>query len=790
MGIIDYAQKINPARLFVKEPPPPMTSEFGVVYNWQQYAFPGFYPSNPDDLVITKQLAVYDDMLKDATVRATVNIKKFAVVGADWDILPFNNEDDALEMAEFVRWVFEHVKGSVTQVFVGILDALAKGFSISEIMWGIVLFGDYKDKWTIEALKPKDPKDYEFDLDKFGNVTQILLKTMECPTGSDNPVPPEKFIHYSYNPRYGEPWGQSDLRAIYKHWWSKDWLVKFWNIYQESYGMAPRFAKVPRSTAPSEITKMKKIMRDFMNNSAVVIPDDITIEFHDAAKGGWEGFRTAIQYHNTEIIRGILGATLTAGEGERVGSMALGKVHENTQETFIEYLRVDLEDLINEQIIRRIVEHNYLDVKGYPYFVFRPRKQQVQITNVADIQILLQSGILETADFKWLRERLELPPLDVTEAEEDMEGDGEVDTEPTEIPADEPMPGTEDEPGETEAEPEIEAKEIDWKATAAGYAMSRKPLPAERRVDFVRMDTDMLGDADILRARLSDVVEGMRDRMMRDVADAMKNGKVNTDKVMGLRLIGLKDFSNALIQSFDGIVQKQSRIAYGEVGISKDEYENFAVIEISAEARPPVVELARLKKWKLEGDQKKIREWRRGRLDDLQARNKYNAFYITDIEKNHILSKVRSKIFNGMENGLSTPEMMNGVKGVFEKYIARGDVTNKALAEAPRIETIVRTNTTKLYAQTRKMAFQDPLIMDDFPGMMFSAILDDRTTEQCANLDGKIYAADDPVWGNITPPLQYNCRSTLVAVYKDDMPESFDKKPNMNLIPEDFGGTG
>ena len=61
---------------------------------------------------------------------------------------------------------------------------------------------------------------------------------------------------------------------------------------------------------------------------------------------------------------------------------------------------------------------------------------------------------------------------------------------------------------------------------------------------------------------------------------------------------------------------------------------------------------------------------------------------------------------------------------------------------------------------------EDPDFKGFVTGMMFSAIMDDRTTDVCATLDGQFFEMGDPDLARVTGPLHYNCCSTLVPITK------------------------
>ncbi len=363
--------------------------------------------TNPDDLIAKKGLDIYDDMMTDAQVRMAVNYKRFAVVSSDWDILPAGPDERDAEAAEFVKRCLENMRGSVVQSAFGIMNSLVHGYSISELVFSPIDSGEDAGRWRLDAVKPKHPRDYDFDIDPFGNLTGL---TLIDENGARSRLPLWKFVVYTYLPEFGRPWGRSDLRSVYKHWWSKDFLLKWWNIYLETYGAPTRVGKYPAgATAASQQDNLKRVLRDIVNNTAITIPDDMDIEFITSA--GNAGFESAVEYHDRAIVKGILGQTLTSGEGLHSGSYSLGRVHAGTMEDYVTFLRRDIADTVfNEQIIRRLVDFNFHGLAAYPKFVWRARRSEVFIDSVSDISTLMDSGLIGSGDFDLLRARLGLPP--------------------------------------------------------------------------------------------------------------------------------------------------------------------------------------------------------------------------------------------------------------------------------------------------------------------------------------------------------------------------------------------
>ena len=107
-----------------------------------------------------------------------------------------------------------------------------------------------------------------------------------------------------------------------------------------------------------------------------------------------------------------------------------------------------------------------------------------------------------------------------------------------------------------------------------------------------------------------------------------------------------------------------------------------------------------------------------------------------------------------------------------------------------RLETIFRTNVQSAYGAGGYAQRTNPVVLHRRPVWQFSAIEDDRTTDICQPLDGTTLDADDPFWSDHTPPLHYNCRSTIVALTRDEADEDgmSDEAPDIDAA-EGFGDT-
>ena len=118
----------------------------------------------------------------------------------------------------------------------------------------------------------------------------------------------------------------------------------------------------------------------------------------------------------------------------------------------------------------------------------------------------------------------------------------------------------------------------------------------------------------------------------------------------------------------------------------------------------------------------------------------------------------------------------------------RARLTSAGIAPArPHvIETIYRTSVQMAYSAGQWEMDGDSAISEILWGYTYVAVMDDRTTDLCATLDGMTRPKDDPVWQTLTPPNHYNCRSIIRGVFKG----AADAKPTevpAVTIPTGFG---
>ena len=321
-----------------------------------------------DDLTGCKGYHVYKQMQTDAKVQGVLSQIYGMILGEGWKVVADDSDEatpeDAQAQADFVADAFTVSRGSWTDNMLDLLDAHAMGFAISEIVWDVRKGGKWDGFFTLKALKSKDPSTFGFDADEFGNVRGMKQINIGM-ASSGEIIPAEKFVIYSNRSPYGVPWGKSDLRAAYKAWWLKDWTQRWFGVFMQRCATPVPVGKYKRGTQEKQQTELLSVLNKLQSETALVIPDDVQTEFMQVATGSHEAFLKCLDWCDQQIASAIISQTLTSGEGSRVGSMALGKVHLDVLKANLRMMRERLTETINDQLIRRLIDYNF-EQRFYP----------------------------------------------------------------------------------------------------------------------------------------------------------------------------------------------------------------------------------------------------------------------------------------------------------------------------------------------------------------------------------------------------------------------------------------
>lgn len=663
-------------------------------------------PFNPSILVQRRGLRVFDEMRRDDQVKAALTFKKHAVFAAGWRVDSPEGRPDDWEPTEFIREQLEALEGTFAGVLLEMLSALDYGFSASE-----KIFSDESGQVTLSAIKTRAPHAIEFQIDRHGNLTRDGILQWQNDKGLV-PLPAEKFVLVRNAREFGNPYGTSDLEAAYRGWWTKQNAYKWLGMLLERYGIPPVIAKYRHGSLNArQIEALKEVLTNLQAATAAIVPfgensDDIEFWSPELAGQVSRVFEPAISMFNTDISRAILMPGLLGLTPEtRVGSMARARVIFDVFLFVRDHLAQELADTaVNDQIIRPLVELNF-GVDEIPQFRFLPIDDNLQKELFDSWVELVGAGVVtrQPADEAHIRQLLDFPARD----EDTMEPEPENGDEPEEPDED----GDEPENGDSETLAEVGGRHVYQSAVVPGRLPQGDPIrreqnAAERAVNMQALEDAMDRVEQEFAPQLASVLERARGALIRKV---QRNGLAAS-----LSFTGRKDLRETLSELLSSAFKAGRETARTELPRAAQEPLSFVD---PAEA-----------------------------LEALSRK----AFFITGILSDRTLAEAREALFMSVKLGETTQ--------------AAGDRLSVALEGVftpARIETIVRTNTTDAFNLGRLNEMRrSPLVSQ----VMYSAILDSRTTPVCLHLDQRRFRRDDPALATLSPPNHHQCRSVLVPV--------------------------
>lgn len=403
------------------------------------------YGQNPDKIVQHKGLQIYREMMDDDQVKACIELRKQARLSTPWQINSAKKGNFQADMfADFITHVFQRMRGTMEDNLYGMFSAHDYGFSLSELVYEILEDGPFSGKIGLRAIKTREPFNYDFKIDPHGNLLGIVY-TGAAPFDAEkqnqqrvnggkvspilgtleNPFPPDKFVIYSYNAKFGNWYGESDLKAAFRPWFAKKHVLKFWNIWLERYA-SPFLWITYKGDKPIKKETMDRVdnfIRNLSARNSMRVPDSFTMTPIQFSTAGGDSYEKAVEAQNRFIAHAILTPNLLGyTQQPATGSYALGKKHFDAFLWVLRKMGRDAEEsLVGEQVIRRLIDLNFpnANLDLMPSFKFEGLEEEDIEARSRIVSMLAGGGFLNPHE-SWIRDYLNLPDIEnVMDIDED-----------------------------------------------------------------------------------------------------------------------------------------------------------------------------------------------------------------------------------------------------------------------------------------------------------------------------------------------------------------------------------
>jgi phage gp29-like protein len=366
-----------------------------------------------DDVVRRRGIGVYEEMLYDAQVASSSDLLKFAILSLKYSVNPpegMEKDAEALKAADLGRQMADNFPGGLPQLNYELMSCTDYGYSITETLWEAD-----GAQWKPSGHLALPPALYGFKLDPAGRVNAVTQLNAIGNGKQLSEFPLEHFIVMRWNPRFGGPYGRSQLRKAYEPWWMKQLIRRFRNTTLDRFGAPLVFFKVPKGTGIQDRNKLKTILENLYAESGAVIDSDYELQLVSGeGSAAASGFQEALMYEDAQIAKAITGVSLNANEAQGAGSYAQSKVHQDNFLYYVEYGAQLLSDALTQQLIHRICIYNLGTPKDkLPVLTFEPVRGDDVMLAVQAMTFAQQANIIAPdKEFGWMRERLGLPGAD------------------------------------------------------------------------------------------------------------------------------------------------------------------------------------------------------------------------------------------------------------------------------------------------------------------------------------------------------------------------------------------
>ncbi|MDI3480801.1 MAG: hypothetical protein PWQ97_456 [Tepidanaerobacteraceae bacterium] len=306
---------------------------------------------------IYRQMELFEEMEeKDTHLFSILQTRKNAVLGLEWDIMPYSEAPEDIKKADFIRKAFEFE--DLESSMLDLLDAIGKGFAVCENIYKVE-----NDKVYIDHLEWVHQKKFIFD-----DAYHLKLITEDAPTSGID-LPPGKFTIHKYKARSGYPTRAGILRVCAWMYLFKNYSIKDWVTFAEVYGMPLRLGKYDASTTEEDKEALINAVRSLGTDAAGIISKSTEIEFIEAIRGSSNIYQTLAEFCNAEMSKAVLGQTLTTEVGAR-GSYAASQTHAEVRQDLLEADCKALAETFRKYIIKPLILYNFGDTSNLPWVKF------------------------------------------------------------------------------------------------------------------------------------------------------------------------------------------------------------------------------------------------------------------------------------------------------------------------------------------------------------------------------------------------------------------------------------
>lgn len=291
---------------------------------------------------------------KDLHYAAVLGVRKRAIRSLELHVDAADDSLAAQEAADMVRQCLS--SSAITEDLIDMLDAIGKGYSVTEIVWT-----RDGNRLKIDGLEYVDPRWFEFDRE---NGRHLYLRDNAGP----QQLRADCYIIHMARAKSGLPIRGGLARLAAWAYMFKNFAVKDWAIFCEAYGHPLRLGKFDSSSSTEDRRTLLRAVRQIGVDMAAIIPKTMEVEIVSASSTGADKlYEGKARYWDEQLSKGVLGQVATTDA--IAGGHAVGKIHEEVRSDIRDADASQLASTLQRDVAGALVRVNM----GHLYAHLTPR---------------------------------------------------------------------------------------------------------------------------------------------------------------------------------------------------------------------------------------------------------------------------------------------------------------------------------------------------------------------------------------------------------------------------------
>lgn len=321
-------------------------------------------------LWLTREPELEEKMLRDADIAGAVQMRKHAIAGQDWQVLPANDASPRAPMATHVATeLLKKIRG-FTQARLNLSRAFFSGSRFARVLgqpqtltigdgrprtWWVPVRLEDMDKRMFRIVPDRNPEDPNAEPTAHWERFSIGSNDFE-PETLEDAAQTIRHVYEDDQSTLGHGRGLRDALAWW--WWAKE------HVFLESLGAVEQFARGilaakvdgvrdAETGLPNEelMKKWRDVLEDLRARHVLVYDSRDNVEVIKGNAEGWQLLETIRAELKTTIVTLILQANLpTIADGDG-GSYALAKEQGESTQMLLRFDREILEETLTHQLL-------------------------------------------------------------------------------------------------------------------------------------------------------------------------------------------------------------------------------------------------------------------------------------------------------------------------------------------------------------------------------------------------------------------------------------------------------